>query len=114
MLLCILERPVKSLSAVKERSVNTATVHFSNSFSCNYRNWLADGTVLLSQPAETLVSLVQILLGAYLFPLFLLCHLVKIKERTVMGCLFRKKKLTFYIGHVFGRRIKVFKVVHYL
>lgn len=88
MLLCILETRVKS-SAVKERSVNTATVHCFNSFSCQYRKWLADCTVFRYQPAETLVSLIQILLRAYLFPLFLLCLLMKIEDRTVMGCLFR-------------------------
>jgi len=38
----------------------TLTVHFFNSFSCHYRKWLADCTVLVSQPAETLASLIFI------------------------------------------------------
>lgn len=84
MLLCILERLVKWLSAVKR----TLSEH-CNSSLCHYRNWLAECAVLLTQPAQTLVSLVSILLGTYLLPLFLFCHPKKIQDHTVMGCLLR-------------------------
>lgn len=113
MLLCILETLVKP-SAVKERSVNTTTVHCFNSFSCHYRKWLADCTVLWSQLAETPVSLIQILLRHIYFLCFF--FVFSWRQRTVLwwAASSDKKKLTFYVGHLFGRRIKLFKLVYCL
>jgi hypothetical protein len=101
MLLCVLERPVKWLSAVK-RTLN----EHCNSFSCHYRNWLAECAVLRSQPAETLVSLGSILRGSFIsFVSSLSSHE---DEGPYCDGLPRKvKKLTLCVGHLFGRRIKL-------